>query len=158
MGERFAVGELAAVQQPEGCSPHPRALAVVDRLLGQAKGAADTPANLHDHERRGRTRVDRHEVKLMTTDVDVPGQHGPAGGRQMVRDQLFGRVTRALCCGPLGIVRWFGHGCIVTGRAYQPRITMVGRTSRHAADAQGHSRVDELAEDEGPEGRADGEQ
>jgi hypothetical protein len=50
---------------------------MVHGLLGQAERPAGPPADLHDDERARRARVDRHEVKLVATDMDVPGQHDP---------------------------------------------------------------------------------
>ena len=45
---------------------------------------------------RRRTRVDRHEIELVATDMDVPGQDGPARLDQPVSDQRLGGVTRQL--------------------------------------------------------------
>ena len=106
VGERLPVGELATIQQSERGRPHACAFAVVDRFFGKAECAADPPADFDDHERSRRARVDRHEVKLVTTDMDVPGQDGPAGVDESGGDQRFGGVTRLLCGSPTGIEPW----------------------------------------------------
>ena len=55
------------------------------------------PADLDDHERRGRTRVDRHEIELVATDMDVPGQDRSSRPRPDERaTSVFGGITRLL--------------------------------------------------------------
>ena len=69
---------------------------MIDGLLRQAEVAASPPADLDDHERGRRARVDRHEIELVATDMDVPGQDGPTGFREPRGDQRFGGITRPL--------------------------------------------------------------
>jgi hypothetical protein len=71
-------------------------LAMVDGFLGEAEIAPRAPAHLDDDEGGRRTRVDGHEIELVATDVDVPGEDDPAGVGQPDGDQLFRGVTRAL--------------------------------------------------------------
>jgi len=120
--DRFAVGEHAAIQETKGRRADPSPLAVIDGLLRQTERTADPPADLHDHQRGWRTRVDRHKVKLVATDMDIPGQEGPPDRREMGPDELFGGVTRALRRGPSRLGRKIFHACIVTRVAYRPRI------------------------------------
>ena len=86
----------AVLEQPADSRPEVSPLAVVEGLLGQPEVAAPTPADLDDHEGRRRARVDRHEVELVATDMDVPGQDGPARFGQPRRDERLGGVTREL--------------------------------------------------------------
>jgi hypothetical protein len=72
------------------------ALAEVERLFGESEVASAPPADLDHHEHRRRTRVDRHEVELVATDMDVPGEDGPARFDQPMSDQSFGGITRLL--------------------------------------------------------------
>ena len=71
-------------------------LPAVEGLLGHAEVAAPTPANLDDDEGGRRTRVDRHEIELVATDMDVPGEDGPARFAQPRGDEHLGGVTREL--------------------------------------------------------------
>ncbi len=69
---------------------------MVDRLLGQPITATRAPAHLDDYQRGWRTRVDRHEIEFVATDMDVPGQDGPTSFRESRGDQRFGGITRLL--------------------------------------------------------------
>ena len=93
---RRPIRERDAVEQRVRRTAQVPSLAVVDRLLSQPEVAAASPADLHDHEHRRRTRVDRHEVELVATDMDVPGQDGPAQVAQPRTDEGLGGVTREL--------------------------------------------------------------
>ena len=115
-------GSDAAVEQPVRGRPDAGALAVVDGLLGQAEVAAGPPADLDDDQRRGRTRVDRHEVELVATDMDVPGQDGPAGFREPRSDERLGGITRLLRRRPRRVAGSVRHAGIVAVGAYRPRI------------------------------------
>ncbi len=95
-GDGRAIGKRATVQQAIGGGTDAYPLAVVDRLLRQAELAACPPADLDDHEGGRRTRVDRHEIELVATDMHVPGKDGPTGVREAHRDQRLGGVTRLL--------------------------------------------------------------
>ena len=86
---------------------------MIDGLLGQPELAPGPPANLHDHQRGGRARVDRHEIELMTTDMDVPGQDGPTGVREPAGDQRFGGISRLLGRRPGRVVGSVRHAGIV---------------------------------------------
>ena len=68
-------GRRAEVEQAVGRGTDPRALRVVDGLLGQAEGrgrARQRTSTTTSAARR--TRVDRHEIELVATDMDVPGR------------------------------------------------------------------------------------
>ena len=86
-----------------------RALAVVDGLLGQPEARDPLASGPPRHERGGRARVDRHEVELVATDMDVPGQDGPTGVRQARRDQRLGGITRLLGRRPPRVVGSVRH-------------------------------------------------
>ena len=120
--QRLAVRELASIEQAERRSADPCSLPMVDRFFGQAEFATDPPTDLDHDERCRRAWVDRHEVKLMTTDMDVPGQDGPADRPEMGLDELFGGVTRALRRGPTRIDWRIFHERSLTMRAYQTHI------------------------------------
>ena len=90
-----SVGQ-AVLEQPADGRPKVGSLAVVEGLLGEPEVPPAAPANLDDDEERRRTRVDRHEIELVATDMDVPGQDGPALIAQASSDQLLGGVTRHL--------------------------------------------------------------
>jgi hypothetical protein len=84
------------LEQPAQRGAKVAALAVVERLFWEPEVAPPTPADLDDHEHRRRARVDRHEVELVATDMDVPGEDGPARFHQPIGDQSFGGITRLL--------------------------------------------------------------
>jgi hypothetical protein len=86
----------ADLQQPADRSANVAALAVIERLLRQAEGALTAPADLDDHECRWRTRVDRHDIELVATDMDVPGEDGPSRCDQTRTDEGLSGVTRLL--------------------------------------------------------------
>ena len=108
--QRVAARQAAALDEAVGRPMQAATLAMVDRLLGEPEGPAPSPADLDDHELRGRTRVDRHEDELMATDMDVPGEDSPAGRDQAAGDEHLGGITRLLRCRPDSIGRWAGHG------------------------------------------------
>ena len=93
--DRPSVGQ-AILEQSTDRRPQVGSLAMVERLLGEPEVASAAPADLDDDQARRRTRVDRHEIELVATDVDVPGQDGPAFLAQPSSDQLLGGVTRQL--------------------------------------------------------------
>jgi hypothetical protein len=92
-GDRSPAGQDAQIEQPIRGQLHPRALAVIDRLLADPEAARRPPTHFHDDERARRTRVDRHEIELVATDMDVPGQDGPTSLQQPDDDERFGGVT-----------------------------------------------------------------
>jgi hypothetical protein len=126
----LTVRERPAIEQAVGRGPDARTLSMIDRFLGKSEFASSAPADL-DHDERGRgTRVDRHEVKLVATDMDVPGQDGPTGVRKTCRDDRLGGITRLLGRRShrfAGLVR---HRRIVALSPYPPRIRVSGRACR----------------------------
>ena len=86
---------------------------MIDGLLGQPELASGPPAHFDDDETGRWARVDRHEVKLVTTDMDVPGQDGPTGVREPAGDQRFGGITRLLGRRPGRVVGSVRHAGIV---------------------------------------------
>ena len=92
---------------------------MVDRLLGQTESATRPPADLDHDERRGRTRVDRHEIEFVATDMDVPGQDGPTSFRESRRDELFGGITRLLGRRSRRVAGSIRHAGIVAGGTYR---------------------------------------
>ena len=99
--ESLAVGQAVLEQSADGRA-QVAALAVVERLLGEPEVAPAAPADLDDDQDRRRTRVDRHEIELMATDMDVPGQDGPARFAQSCGNELLSGVTRQLSSCPTG--------------------------------------------------------
>jgi hypothetical protein len=93
--DRPSVGQ-AVLEQPADRRPQVGTLAMVERLLGEAEIPSAAPADFDDDQARWRTRVDRHEIELVATDMDVPGQDGPACFAQPSSDQILGGVTRQL--------------------------------------------------------------
>ena len=93
--DRPSVGQ-AVLEQPADGRPQVGTLAVVEGLLGEPEIPPAAPADLDDHQGRWRTRVDRHEIELVATDMDVPGQDGPAFFAQPSSNQILGGVTRQL--------------------------------------------------------------
>ncbi len=86
----------AVLEQAADSGAEMAALAVVECLLREAEVTPAPPADLDDHEHRRRARVDRHEVELVATDMDVPGQDGPAQVAQPRTYEGLGGVTRDL--------------------------------------------------------------
>ena len=127
---RRSIRQDASIEQPVGGRPDADTLAMVDRLLGQAEVPAGPPADLDDHQGRGWTGIDRDEVELVATDVDVPGQDGPAGVGESRSDERLGGIAGLLCCGSLRVAGPVRHPGIVGVDAYPPRI---GRASRGPA-------------------------
>jgi hypothetical protein len=121
-GHWRSVGQHAPVEQPVRGRPDMRALAVVDRLLREAEVATGTPADLDDDQCRRRTGIDRHEVELVATDMDVPGQDGPARVREARSDEPLGRITRLLRGRSSRVAGSVRHPGIVAGEPYPARI------------------------------------
>jgi DNA-binding PadR family transcriptional regulator len=118
MRQGRAIGQRTAIEQAECGRPNAGALAVIDRLLWQAEPASGAPADLDDHERGRRTRVDRHEIELVATDMDVPGQDGPTGFREARGDEALGGITRLLCRRPHRVVGSVRHRAMVPSGPY----------------------------------------
>ena len=115
--DRPSVGQ-AVLEQPADGRPQVGTLAVVEGLLGEAKIPPAAPAHFDDHEGSGRTRVDRHEIELVATDMDVPGQDGPACFAQPSSDQILGGVTRQLSGRSTGCGAPTIHRPMIAGDAY----------------------------------------
>ena len=97
-------GSVAQVQQTRRRPPAP-GVACGDRRSpreGRTRGSSRQRTSTTTSARRW-TRVDRHEVDLMATDMDVPGQDRPANGRETVGDQRLGGIA-----GPLRRASWSG--------------------------------------------------
>jgi hypothetical protein len=121
--QRLTTGQQTAIQKPECGRSHADPLAMIDRLLGEPIVADRAPANLDDHQGRGRSWIDRDKIKLEATDMDVSRQDGPTGRREPVGDQRFCRVTRLLGRRPCWLlVRSVGHARIVVIGTYPARI------------------------------------
>src|SRR5438046_5716229 len=73
---------------------------MIDGLLGQAEGAVGAPSNLDRNEHRLRSRVDRHQVELVATDVDVSGEDGPADRCKTLGDEVLRSVSVSLSIRP----------------------------------------------------------
>jgi hypothetical protein len=116
-----SIGQTILDQPPDG-RPKVTPLAMVECLLGEPEVTAAPPADLDDDEGRRRARVDRHEIELVATDMDVPGQDGPTGLEQSDEDQRFGGVTCLLCLGPCRDADRAFHGPMVTALAALARI------------------------------------
>ena len=65
----------------------------------------------NDDEARRWARVDRHQIELVATDMDVPGQDRPAGLGQPLRHERLGSVA-----GSLGPRAAPGHRLVIHGR------------------------------------------
>ena len=96
---------------------------MVDGFLGQTEVSPCPPAHLDDDERGGRTRVDRHEIEFVATDMDVPGQDGPTSFREPRRDELFGGITRLLGRRSRRVAGSVRHAGIVAADAHRPLMT-----------------------------------
>jgi len=120
----LSVGERAAVEQAVRRGPDPRPLAVVHRLLGKPERAAGPPPNLDHDQGSWRARVDRHEVELVATDMDVPGQNGPTGIRETCRDNRLGGITRPLGRRSRRFAGLVRHSRMVASSPYPRRIRL----------------------------------
>ena len=106
---RDATRQAAAFDELPRRPTDERALAVIDRLLGEAERATASPADLDDDERGRRARVDRHEIELVATDMDVPGENRPTGVDQPTGNERFRGIARDLRRGSGPIERLSGH-------------------------------------------------
>ena len=95
-GQRPAIRQHAGGDDPRGRFADTAPLSEVDGLLGEAEGTTRPQADLDDHEPRRRARVDRHEIDLVATDMDVPGEDRPALLRQSFRDEGLRVVAEPL--------------------------------------------------------------
>jgi hypothetical protein len=95
-GQRSAVREHARSHQSSDRTAQVPALAPVERLLRQAEAAIAPPADLDDHERRWRSRIDRHEVELTTADANMTTEDRPALRRERQCDGGLGVIPSPL--------------------------------------------------------------
>jgi len=116
--QRTPVGKASRGDHRPGRVAHVTPLPEVDGLLREAERPRAPQPDLDDHElrRRRRARVDRHEIELVATDMDVPGQDGPTGVRQAGGDQRLGGITRLLCRGPLRVAPAGGESAVAPAR------------------------------------------
>lgn len=134
---RLAARQRTSIEQTVGRRANPRSLAMVNGLFRQAEGSARSPADL-DHDERGRrTRVDRHEVELVATDMDVPGQDGPTGFRKARSDERFGGITRLLGRRSRRVAGSLRHRGILPMRAYPWLTPGPSRLASPAVDTDG---------------------
>ena len=91
---RRPVREDATLEQAVRGGPNARAFPVIDGLLRQAERPDSLRQRTSTATRvRGGPGIDRHEVELVATDVDVPGEDDPACRGQTVGDQGLGAVS-----------------------------------------------------------------
>ena len=118
-GNGGTIRKSPTIEEAKRRRPHPRPFAVIDGLLGQAVSAAGAPTHLDDDQRGRRTRVDRHEIEFVATDMDVPGQDGPTSFHESRGDELFGGITRLLGRRSRRVAGSVRHAGIVAARPYR---------------------------------------
>ncbi len=101
--EGRSVRKPAELDEGPGRGPDAAALAVVDGFLTGSVFPRPAAPHLDNDELPRRARVDRHEIELVATDMDVPGKDRPAGGSEPVRHERLGSVADELCLGPVAI-------------------------------------------------------
>lgn len=94
--QRRPIRKDAGSQQPGDRSAQMASLAPVERLLRQAEPAIPAPAHLDHHERRRRSRIDRHEVELAAAHADPTPEDRPAVSRERTTHGGFGVVAGPL--------------------------------------------------------------
>ena len=109
---RGPVGQ--GVDEPErpGSPPQRAPFCVVERLFRQPEVPAAAAADLHEHQLRGRRRVDGHEIHLDSPEPDLAAEHTPAHGKQVLRDKRLCAISRQLLGRP--------HPVSVGMAAYEP--------------------------------------
>ena len=123
---RTSVGQ-AILDQSADSRPQVTTLAMVEGLLRKPEVPATSPPDLDDDEVRRWARVDRHEIELVVTDMDVPGQDGPARLAQPSGDELLGGVTRQLSGRSTGSGASTVHCAMI---AVDPHPAVIGRLRR----------------------------
>jgi hypothetical protein len=98
-----SVRKPSELDESPGRGPDAAALAVVDGFLTGSVFPRPAAPHLDNDELPRRARVDRHEIELVATDMDVPGKDRPAGGSEPVRHERLGCVAKELCLGPVAI-------------------------------------------------------
>lgn len=114
-----SIGQAVLDQPPDG-RPKVAALAMIECLLGEAEVTPAPPADLDDDEGRRWARVDRHEIELVATDMDVPGHDGPTSFCEPRGDQRFGGITRLLGRRSRRVAGSVRHAGIVAVGPYRP--------------------------------------
>ena len=96
--QRTPVGKASRGDHRPGRVAHVTPLPEVDGLLREAERPRAPQPDLDDHElrRRRRARVDRHEIELVATDMDVPGQDRPTLLHEPFRHEGLGVVAEPL--------------------------------------------------------------
>ncbi len=94
-----SVGENAAFEQAVRRGSHSRPLPMVDGLLGQAELATRPPADLDGDQRAWWTRIDGHQVELVSTNVEIASQDRPTCVDQAARDEILRAVSGSLGSG-----------------------------------------------------------
>jgi hypothetical protein len=122
-----SIRQDAPIEQPVSSGPDANTFSTIDGLLGEAEVPTGPPADLDHYQRRGRTRIDRHEVELVTADMDVPGQDGPAGVRESRSDERLGGIT--------GLLR--RRSRLVAGSVRHPGIVAADPYPRRIGDRRG---------------------
>jgi hypothetical protein len=138
-GQRPAIRQHAGGDDPRGCFADTAPLSEVDGLLGEAEGTTRPEADLNDHEPRRRARVDRHEIELMTTDMDVPGEDRPALLRQSFRDEGLRVVAEPLRRRPSPGLGPGIHPPILANDAYPTLIPRCARSRDARCAAPGRA-------------------
>lgn len=108
--EGRSVRKPSELDEGPGRGPDAATLAVVDGFLAGPVFPRPPAPHLDNHELPWRARVDRHEIELAATDMDVPGKDCPAGGSEPVRHERLGSVAEELCLGPVAIRGLGVHG------------------------------------------------
>ena len=111
LGSGLPSGQGAGGDHRPGRVAEVAALPEVDGLLREAERTRRAQPHLDDDEARPRrARVDRDQIELVATDMDVPGQDRPAVPVQAFRHERLGVVAGALRRGPGSRVGVAGHG------------------------------------------------
>ena len=115
--EGHAAVELANLEECRDRAPQPGALGPVERLLRQTEVAPAAPADLHEHELRGRAGIHRHDVQFPVARADVPAEDPPARSHEAFGNQLLGCVSEAS-----GLGRHQAVGCVAMAPRWQGRL------------------------------------
>ena len=127
-GQGRSVRKRPSIQQPVRGGAHPGAFAMIDGFLREAERTTGSPANLHEHERLRRARVDRHDVQFIAADMDVTGQDDPTGSLKSRGDQCLCRIAHLLSSRSRRVIGSIRHLDIVARGPYPARIPHVSGT------------------------------
>src|SRR5689334_20465292 len=131
--QRGPVRELPSVAKRRHGTTQRLALAVVERLLGQAEVPPTAAAHLDHHQPAWRAGVDGNDVQLVTTESEVARQNRPAGRREALGDERFRLVPGELGRGR-GLPR---HRVTVASDAYPGLIARFDTSARVEPGAAG---------------------